>query len=239
MISNVKHLYVWNDMPLFLDNKKDIHINKFLDLAKKCAESNGADFHLINSVSYDKWCEMLTPMLNHSNVIQIGTRPSLLALPKSNVMKLATVRSIDSNGITKSVGIKDIKGFDEWLSIIGSELHIVEDVLITGNTISCIVETIRNRGYKGQIILDVFCANVQALKKIGSNMVNLTINSHIKLEGIPIKQSTLICCHDLIYGYLGDRHYYECAELLAKFFGDNVNDLIFGIKQIQSVLGGN
>lgn len=56
------------------------------------------------------------------------------------------------------------------------------------------------------------------------------------MQGTPIKESTLICIYDLLYGLISEgTYYYERIDLLERFIPNSKGKLYFLIKECREL----
>ncbi len=233
----MKSVYIWNDVDLFL-KAQDSNFNKIIyDFLLKL--KNNLDCYYISSESFINWSNNMLKGINKKSTITIGTRPKLIINKGTN---LNLERSIGSDGKSKDIRFKGES--EEKLENIlnnGSQFYFFEDVLVGGNTIDFICKQIHflfSNKPLPKITFYIFYANWFSLQKLQEKWQNINFTVGNLMNGVPIKESTLICIYDLLYGVMNGKPYIENIDLLEYFFGEKTYKLIGLIKRERRFLDG-
>lgn len=234
----LKYLYMWNDIPIF-DNINAIEIDRKIQNFFASIQSSKCKYILIYSHEYRQWTDQLNGK-SFNNIITIGTRPSLLQLPHAtNRTSIKMRRHFTSDGFTKSLefcNIADQSIIEIW-SHTYNELHVIEDVVVTGSTLQFICKILELYHFQGRVIFHIFCANQDSVNRIKtSTNYEIIFDSKIKLEKEAINESTLLCLYDLLFSKYGNKLYRERVDLLELFFFDKVSQLLELLAEIEIII---
>lgn len=234
----MKYLYLWNDLQFFFHNPDSREIEKKVELFFEVLNQNGTcTYELLHCNILEKWTAEIKSR-HFENVITIGTRPEKLQSEKwKQIERIFPKRSFQSNGFTKSLTFSDpdLDVLQQCSTL--DELHIIEDIVVTGHTLDKICELLFSKGFKGMIYFHLFAISDTSLEALTKSW-----NTKIKFEYCTLLQrkeyekSTLICLYDLLYNYLGDQRYRDRTELLEIFFSNNVPSLLKILDEIEIYL---
>lgn len=234
----VKYLYIWDDIPVF-NNISVIEIEGKIQDFFNNIQSSRCKYILISPFEYRQWADELKDKY-FTNVITIGTRPSLLQLPRvTNRASIKVCRSFTSDGFTKSLEFyngTDQSTIETW-SHTYDEIHFIEDVIVTGSTLQFICETLELYHFQGKVIIHVFAANQNSINRLkASTNCDIVFDSKIKLEKVAIEESTLLCLYDLLFNKHGAKLYKEQTDLLRFFFFDKIDQLLELLEEIEKMV---
>lgn len=220
----MKYLYLWNDLPLFFQDLSYSGIEeKLTQFFEALNQSDTCTYELLQFKILQKWEEGIINR-QFKNVITIGTRPQKLQSEKwEHVHSIFPERSFKNNGFTNSLNFSqhDLNVLQEGSRL--DELHIIEDVVVTGQTLDKICEHLFSNGFKGIIYFHVFAISDTSLEVLKQSWsTKITIEYYKLLHRKNYHKSTLICLFDLLYNYLGEHRYRDRTELLEIFFNNNV-----------------
>lgn len=235
-------LYLWNDLDLFEDSQKRSKMlwekmNEYLLLEKRDKEKL---YYCFGENLKDEWLKELGGVKDKF-VISPGTRPTILLNKKGikNFLQIQPQRIRNSQGSTKGIDIDDTekKKIREYCSKSSSEIFIVEDAIVNGETIKFLLDEIQESGFKGRVIVKVLFGNRRTINNI-KNRYAFDIEYEVKkwMEGLPIEGSTLICMHDLLYGEIEKGiPYYERIDLLERFIPNDKKKLYDLLKALVKI----
>ena len=217
----MKSLYVWNDLACFLD----------VDCAKVEAEvrelfgrlsGEPCQYRLVTAEEHARWAERSTRGLS-GVTITIGARPTrMLPCGASAVHHVPLQRRHASDGSTAEIRGWTQERIERLRSEIDADarLHVIEDVIVTGSTMRELRRGLRAAGHRGEIQCDALCANRRAAEQL-RGAEGIHTRAEVWMEGEPLRESTLVCLHDLIFGDLGGRPFRVRDDLLQRFlFGE-------------------
>lgn len=226
----MKSVYIWNDVDLFL-KAQDSNFNKIIyDFTLKL--KNNLDCYYISSESFINWSNNMLKGITEKSTITIGTRPKLIINTGTN---LNLERTIGRDGKSKNIRFKR-ESEKKLENILNSDnqFYFFEDVLVGGSTIDFICKQIHflfSNKPLPNITFYIFYANQLSLQNLQEKWQNMNFTVGNLMNGLPIKESTLICVYDLLYGVMNGKSYIENIDLLKHFFGEKTYELIDLIKQ--------
>ncbi len=224
------YLYLWNDLDLFINNSEIISLaQKLMEKITTCPNEK-VKYKLFNGSEYLKWVNSVND--KSENKIAIGTRPHIiLERLKIKHSQLKITRQHLKNGKSSIIPTK-ISDTIKKVFPKNKKISIYEDISVCGTTILELKRITDSLSLEAKnISINIFCMNNNTLKKLTSE-TNFNFQIHNIMEGIPIKNSTFLCLSDLINGYIGERKYIDCKDLLEKFFPDNFDKLSAAIHQL-------
>jgi hypothetical protein len=222
----MKYLYLWNDLPLFFEKsclRIEADIQDFLKSISNCDHS----YFLISNNDFNLWAQHIKSIKSES-IIAIGTRPNLIRLPNS--LPIYPKRNFVAGEKTpSSICIDEVtlQVLDQ-IRNKAPNIILIEDVAITGKTLSKLCAVLTDC----LVTIEVFCANQRTVDFLRKSS-RVKINPYILLQGEPIKESTLICLNDLLYGKINGKLYRERRDWLEFFLGGNVDKLLSFINCIK------
>jgi hypothetical protein len=212
-------LVVWNDLELcgYCANTGELE-----DFLVGC-RTNVRHYELLGPPDTAEW--ITRAKRGSAPRLLVGTRPAALGLAG---FQISTTRHHGRDGETAHVAFsssQDLQRLRYAVQAAGEgELHLVEDVVVTGHTAALLVSACRDAGFSGQLSCDVLCASEQAVAALGN--VGLEVRSSLWMKGPPLRGCTLLCLSDLLFGQLGDRPYLARRDLLARFLFEKVDAFI-------------
>ena len=226
-------LYFWNDLKLFYQELDQEAIRIWEEFRHYLIQNEGyndLEYFCFDCDIYESWIEQLT--FKSENIFSVGTRPEKMLLKRKDLafVPIKPRRIRNDNGGSKSILLseKDKKVTKDVISKNPyGKIHIVEDVVVNGTTMTFLLEYIQKLGFKGTVLVDTIFLNIEAKKYIEKNyLFDLELKSCVLMEGKPIEESTLICLHDLLFGEIADgKKYYERMDLLSVFLCNKDNQL--------------
>ncbi|WP_221395395.1 hypothetical protein [Clostridium perfringens] len=235
----MKYLYIWDDIEVFCEKKLCEKIeSEFGEFLPYLNDIENTEFTLIKNKSFKNWASKFKNM-DMDTVITIGTRPRTIFFKKDTLIKnIKLKRIISKDGETKKVEF--LNGSKKTLLDCiknQNEIHFFEDVIVSGKTISSICDFLVKNNYSGKVVFHAFIANYEAVSKMGGKYKNISFEINKFMQGTPIKNSTLLCLYDLIFGKLGDKYYKERTDLLELFFNNRIGELKSFIKKFDNKVG--
>ncbi len=224
----MKHLYLWNDLPIFFNFPLDEIEQKFEEFIAKLNDSDRCKYYYIKNSDYQEWLSKLEKT-HMKNVVTIGTRPNRVSfLDSCEVCNIKLKRKFNKNGFTEGVEfVSDCKEVLTKCISKSDEIHFVEDIAVGGKTLEFICNFISESKFNGLVYFHIFNANKISIDELrnewGNSRFNFNVNSF--MENKPIEKSTLLCIYDLFFIKLNDKYYIEREDLLEKFFYENVSCL--------------
>lgn len=216
MIGRVKLLLV-NDLPLFdPDPANGDALTGRLELALQDAPSE------ITILSYEDFVSAWRKPLDviETNAVLVGTRPNLLInrYQPSNVptWTVWSEREHDSRGFTTNARLTapDVRE----LAARNEPCVILEDIIMSGTTISRILEHLSALGVRCQAVYAV-AGSTPSVLSLKQRWPAVEFYTHMALDFEPIVEGTAIFVRDLYFGNIGGRPFLERTDLLDRFFG--------------------
>jgi hypothetical protein len=135
----MKHLYLWNDLPIFFNFPLDEIELKFEEFVGKLNNSDRCKYYYIKNSAYQEWLSKLEKIYM-KNVVTIGTRPNRVSfLDSCEVCNIKLKRKFNKNGFTEGVEfVSDCKEVLTKCISKSDEIHFVEDIAVSGNTLQFI-----------------------------------------------------------------------------------------------------
>ncbi len=186
----MNEIMIWNDLPLW-DKYSGVRESDFIKTFDKC-KVNRCKCTFIKFKEVIQWADSFA---GHMGLL-IGTRPGLMF----SGVNIFTRRIKDMTGKTVQVEI-DEDNKRRIIKYISSDaddrIVIFEDAIVEGTTTDFIVGMIRNHTQK-KIVIHSFFASVDKVSYIVQKYENVSVDSKVLLQGIPIKDFTILFLSDLI-----------------------------------------
>jgi hypothetical protein len=217
-------LHLVNDLPLMGKSADSAEAEGMVSAAveRLAAHAPAEIFYLSYSVM-TAWWQTVTETAE-GDVVLVGTRPAALYRRLPTALSLARVRRahphrfFDARGRTTGASMRSIAGGVPGPLASDCGASIIDDVLMTGHTLTCVVKGAREAGLT-PARAQVMVSNRRSAERFAVNCPEVLIDALITTDYEPIMQGTVIFLFDLLYGQLLGRPFREQTELLCPYFG--------------------
>lgn len=243
-INVMPKLYLWNDLKLFYHQSNQEVIRIWEEFRKYIIQNDGynnVEYFCFDSDILECWIKQLN--YETEKIVSVGTRPAKMLKKRQDLdfIPITPCRIRSANGGSKCIVLsdKDKKVLKDVISSnLNGKIHIVEDAVVNGATIACLMEFIQKQGFKGTILVNTIFLNIEAKKIIEKEYsFDLKLKSYVMMEGKPIEESTLLCLYDLLFGEITEgKKYYERMDLLSVFLCNKNNQLLELINKCVKIL---
>ena len=218
----LKKIYIWNDLFLIKKNYNSKLIDKkILEIKKKLGNS----ISFINNKTFNNFKKNINKL---DNIVVIGTRPNLFTTKiKYNIN---SKRIINKDGFAIDCKI-DID--DEVYKM--KKINIVEDIIVSGTTISKILELLQKKNKIQEINIYFFIGYETTINDLKKHYKNINIYCFNILKETPKTESTCIFLSDLLYEKLGKITYIEHVRN-KNIFGNKTEYFLSKIEELKDFL---
>ena len=210
----MKRVYLWNDLPLF----REMHVLPFehwLGLSIANLQVRTQSCH-IEYISYNEWTTWTCSLpLNGNGWLRIGTRPNAIE-QHSDGLAIYPVRRRYRNISGSLLSPSETLGIIKYAQQNAHHLNVLEDVLVSGDTMCELVELFRDIR---RIDCHVFIGQGSSVERLRRQFRNLHFHLGREINGDSLEETTVFCLYDLLYEYFkpGVR-YCDSVECLSRFF---------------------
>lgn len=236
-------LYLWNDLSLFCKDKFRVEriwkkFGKYLNSENR--KTKEQRWYCFGTGIVDEWINDFS-FNEDTFLICLGTRPAI-CLNRKGVNKYLHIkpqRIRTENGATGHIEITPIEKqlLEEGCKKANQKIYIIEDAIVNGKTIQFLLNQIEKVGFRGEVVVKVLFGNKEVICGFQDKYpFDVTFIIKEWMQGTPIKESTLICIYDLLYGLISEgTYYYERIDLLERFIPNSKGKLYFLIKECREL----
>lgn len=218
----LKKIYIWNDLFLVKENYNDRIIKpKILEITNFL----GDNISFITNKMFNKFKKQINRL---DNVVTVGTRPNLFTTKTKYNIK--STRIINKDGFAKECKIDIDKKIYKL-----EEINIVEDIIVSGKTMSEILKLLQENNKKQKINIYFWIGYESAINDLKEKYKNVKVYCCNLLKEIPKEESTCIFFSDLLYEKLGKITYIEHVKN-KKIFNLKTEWFLNKIQEIKELL---
>ena len=218
----LKKIYIWDD--IFL-TKKNYNV-KFVEKEfKEMKELLGDSICFIKKEKIKRYKKDIKKL---NNIITIGTRPKFFT--ERNKYNINTKRIIGKQGFAVDCKID----FDDRIYDM-EEITLIEDIIVSGTTISKVLSLLYDNNPNKKINLYLFIGYENAINDLRKKYKNVNIYCYNLLKETAKKESTCIFLSDLLYENLGEITYMEHIRN-KNIFGEKTELFLEKIQKIKEQL---
>ncbi|MBF6064432.1 hypothetical protein IU500_23170 [Nocardia terpenica] len=222
-------LQLIDDLPLFAANARQAHARLAVEQTMAAAATD-----LPAALRYIPYRELVEWWLGNARIradrfVLVGARPALLnaagavASHSGAIVQVKVRRELDPAGHTVAARVP--AAFDTALAELSgtaAEVCVIDDVLMSGHTLSAVVDRIRAAAPAASISIRLFLENAFAGREFRARHPDMPIQSARRVDYRPVAEGTAIFLRDLLYGTLRGKEFLDQSDLLRPFFGSDL-----------------